>query len=52
MVDEAVAVVAAGVRVTVPAVTPETVIVNPGKSVNPEKVFELEVWVTGAPPLV
>ena len=50
--DEAVAVVAAGVRVTVPAVTPDTEIVNPGKSVNPEKVFELEVWVTVALPLI
>jgi hypothetical protein len=52
MTDEAVAVVAAGVSVTVPAVTPETEIVNRGKSVKPENVLELEVWVTVAPPLV
>ena len=44
-VDE---VVALGVTVAVPAVTPDTVIVNPGKSARPEKVFELDVCVTVA----
>jgi len=34
--------------VAVPAVTPDTVIVNPGKSARPEKVFELDVCVTVA----
>jgi hypothetical protein len=52
MTDEAVEVVEDGVSVTVPAVTPDTEIVNPGKSVKPENVLELEVWVTVAPPLV
>ena len=48
-VDE---VVALGVTVAVPAVTPDTVIVNPGKSASPEKVFELDVCVTVALSLV
>jgi hypothetical protein len=52
MTDEAVEVVEDGVSVTVPAVTPDTEIVNPGKSVKPENVLELEVWVTVAPSLV
>jgi hypothetical protein len=39
---------ALGVTVAVPAVTPDTVIVNPGKSARPEKVFELDVCVTVA----
>jgi hypothetical protein len=43
---------ALGVTVAVPAVTPDTVIVNPGKSARPEKVFELDVCVTVAPFLV
>ena len=44
-VDE---VVALGVTVAVPAVTPDTVIVNPGKSARPENVFEFDVCVTVA----
>jgi hypothetical protein len=39
---------ALGVTVAVPVVTPDTVIVNPGKSARPEKVFELDVCVTVA----
>jgi hypothetical protein len=41
-----------GARVTVPAVVPETVMVNPGKSARLEKVFEVEVCVTVEPFLV
>ena len=48
-VDE---VTALGAKVTVPVVVPDTVIVNPGKSARPEKVFELDVCVTVALSLV
>jgi hypothetical protein len=41
-----------GAKVTVPAVVPETVMVNPGKSAKPENVFESEVCVTVEPSFV